>query len=148
MGFSTVGVQLLFFIAVVGISAGVIAVFADYTDQATGAMGDRQRSLASQMRTDIKITNIDNSSGHLHIYVKNIGSEPLSTSCVSLFIDSGWANLSSQDIVDPSDEEEKTHWLSTETLKLKPSSTQFDHSLQTHSAKVVTCNGVSDTERF
>jgi|GEM_PF-5855427 len=147
MGFSAVGVQLLFFIAIIGISAGVIAVFSDYVDQATGAMGDKQASITSQLRTDVKISNIDNSSGHLYIYVKNIGDESLKTDCIELYVDNAWVTLGAAVMVDPTDESAKDTWLAEETVKLKPSAAPLS-TASTHSAKIVTCNGVSDSEDF
>ncbi len=148
MGFSTVAVQLLFFIAIMGISAGVIGVFSDYIDQTTGAMGDKQNFVTSQLRTSIKISNIDNSSGHLYIYAKNIGDETLNTDCIELFVDNGWANLGAAVIVDPSDESAKDIWDLEETVKLKPATAPYDTTVTTHSVKIVTCNGVADSENF
>lgn len=147
MGFSTVAAQLLFFIAIIGISAGVIAVFSDYVDQTSGAMTDKKNFITSQLRTDIRVTNIDNSSGHLYIYVKNIGDETLNTDCVELFVDANWVNLGPALMVDPSTENPKTVWASEETLKLKPITAPLSDA-SVHEVKIVTCNGVSDSENF
>ena len=147
MGFSTVAAQLLFFIAIVGISAGIIAVFGDYIDQTTGAMGDKQAFITNQLRTEIAISNIDNSSGHLHIYAKNIGDANLNTDCLELYVDAGWVNLAVSEIVDPADDTAKELWLIEETLKLKPSTAPLNTG-SIHTAKIVTCNGVADSENF
>ena len=147
MGFSAPAAQLIFFIAVVGLSAGVISVFSNYVDQTTGAMTDKQQYVTGQLRTDIVITNIDNTSGHLHVYVKNVGNEQLSTDCLELYVDSGWITLAANDIVDPADDSAVEEFDSEETVQLKPTSSSFN-SGSIHEAKVVTCNGITDTEDF
>jgi len=147
MGFSTAAAQVIFFIAVVGISAGVISLFSNYVDQATGAMSDKQQYVTGQLRTDIAITNIDNSSGHLHVYVKNVGNQQLHTNCIELYVDSAWVSLTSAMIVNPSTEAQVSDWDSEGTVKLKPTSAPLN-SGSIHEAKVITCNGISDTEDF
>jgi len=147
MGFSDVATQLLFFIAVIGLSAGVIYTFGVYLDQTRGAMTDKQQYLIGQLRTDLAIANIDNSSGHLHIYVKNVGKQQLKTSCISLFVDSAWVNLTSSTIVDPTTNADVTVWVPEGTIKIKPTSAELGSS-SVHEAKVVTCNGVTETEYF
>ncbi len=147
MGFSTVATQLLFFIAVIGLSAGVLAVFSDYLNRSMGAMGDKQAYITSQLRTDIRITNIDNSSGHLHIYAKNIGDEKLGTDCVELYVDSAWVTLIPTRITYPAGGEMDV-WLPEETMKLNPQSAPLNSDAAIHEAKLVTCNGISDTENF
>jgi archaellum component FlaG (FlaF/FlaG flagellin family) len=147
MGFSEIATQLLFFIAVVGLSAGVLSVFSDYLGQTMGAMSDKQHHITSQLKTDIKITNIDNSSGHLHIYVKNIGNEQLNTDCVEIYVDSQWVTVAAARRTDPATGSQMTTLLPEETLKLNPAAAPLN-SGTTHEAKVVTCNGVSDTEDF
>ncbi|MBU0762437.1 MAG: hypothetical protein KKD39_05375 [Candidatus Altiarchaeota archaeon] len=147
MGFSTVATQLLFFIAVVGLSAGVLAVFANYLDETMGAMGDKQNYITSQLRTDIRITNIDNSSGHLHIYAKNIGDEPLSTDCVELYVDGAWVTVAPTRITDPATGTELETWFQQDTMKLNPQAAPLNAG-SIHEAKLITCNGVSDSENF
>ena len=133
--------------ALVGISAGVISMFSSYVDQASGAMSDKQQYVTSQLRTDIIVTNIDNSSGDLDIYVKNVGNEQLDTECLELYVDSAWVNLASNDIVDPSTGSAVTDWGPEDTLKLMPSAAPLNAG-SIHEAKIVTCNGISDTEDF
>ena len=147
MGFSTVSAQLLFFLAVVGISAGVIAVFGGFVDQAKGAMVDKQHFITGQLRTDIIITNIDNSSGDLNIYAKNVGKQQLDTDCLELYVDSGWVALTAPKITNPSTGAAVDKWDSEATIKIDPSSAPLN-SGTLHEAKVITCNGISDTENF
>jgi archaellum component FlaG (FlaF/FlaG flagellin family) len=147
MGFSTVAAQIMFFIAVVGISAGLIAVFGNYLDQAKGAMSDKQQYIVGQLRTDIAISNIDNSSGHLIIYVKNVGKEQLKTSCMNLYVDGSWVSLTSERITDPTTTNPVDYWAPEGTVKINPSSAALVGG-QVHEAKLVTCNGVTDTEDF
>jgi archaellum component FlaG (FlaF/FlaG flagellin family) len=150
MGFSTVAAQILFFIAVVGISAGLIAVFGNYLDQAKGAMTDKQQYIVGQLRTDIVISNIDNSSGHLTIYAKNVGKEQMKTDCMNLYVDGSYVQLSAPMITDPSTGtpgNQVAYWPPEGTVRIIPSSaTLIDGSV--HEAKLVTCNGVTDTEDF
>jgi archaellum component FlaG (FlaF/FlaG flagellin family) len=147
MGFSTAAAQIIFFIAVVGISAGVISLFSNYVDQAQGAMSDKQQYITSQLRTDISVTNIDNTSGHLHVFVKNVGNEQLDTECIDLFVDSGWVTLAANEIVNPSTDSAVTAFDPEDTIQLKPSTAPLN-SGSIHEAKIVTCNGISDTEDF
>jgi archaellum component FlaG (FlaF/FlaG flagellin family) len=147
MGFSTVSAEILFFLAVVAVSAGVIAVFSSYVDKAQGAMNDKQQYIVSQLRTDVAITNIDNSSGHLYIFVKNVGSEQLKTDCMNMYVDGGWVNVGAGQIVNPATGAALAYVDSESTVEFKPTSAPL--SLNTvHSAKVVTCNGIWASSNF
>lgn len=147
MGFSTVSAQLLFFLAVVVISAGVIAMFGGFVDQTKGAMVDKQHFITGQLKTDIIITNIDNSSGDLNIYAKNVGHQQLDTDCLELYVDSGWVALTAPKITNPSTGAAVDKWDTEATIKLSPASAPLN-SGTLHEAKVITCNGISDTENF
>jgi len=147
MGFSTIAAQILFFIAVVGISAGVIAVFGSYIDQTKSAMSDKQQYIVGQLKTDIVISNIDNQSGHLFVFVKNVGKEQLKTDCINLYVDSGWVTVTPARITDPSTGSEATYLDSEDTIKIDPQAAPLGEN-SVHEAKVVTCNGVWDTESF
>lgn len=147
MGFSTVAAQAIFFIAVIGVSASLISVFSSYVDEASNAMSDKQQYITSQLRTDIVITTVDNSSGNLYVFVKNVGNEQLDTECVELFVDSGYANLDADDILDPATASQVTEWDPEDTIELRPDAAPLN-SGSIHEAKVITCNGVTDTEDF
>ena len=147
MGFSTAAAEIIFFIAVVGISAGIISVFSNYVAQASNAVTDKQQYITSQLRTDIVITNIDNSSGHLHIFLKNVGNEQLGTDCIELYVDSAWVTLAANIIVDPSTGSAVTEFNPEDTIQLKPTSAPLNAG-SIHKTKVVTCNGISDAEDF
>jgi archaellum component FlaG (FlaF/FlaG flagellin family) len=141
MGFSTVAAEIMFFIAVVGLSAGVIAVFGAYLDQAKGAMSDKQQYIVSQLRTDVVISNVDNSTGGLQIYVKNVGKERLKTDCLNLYVDGGWVSLTSPRMMDPTTGSAVAYLEPESTLKLNPQAAPLSGS-SSHEAKVVTCNGI------
>jgi archaellum component FlaG (FlaF/FlaG flagellin family) len=147
MGFETVATQLLFFIAVVGLSAGVLAVFADYLQISMGAVRDRQTHITSQLRTDIRISSIDNSSGYLHIYVKNIGDEILRSDCVELYVDGAWVTVIDSRKTNPATGAQMSYWRPGETLKINPQSAPLGEE-GIHTARVITCNGVVDTKHF
>lgn len=147
MGFSTIATQLLFFIAIVGLASVVLGVYSDYISQSMGAVSDKQGYITSQLRTDIRITNIDNSSGHLHVYAKNVGEEILGTDCVDLYVDGGYVAVIPSRKTDPSDGSTLTEWIPEQTLKMNPVSVALN-DVVTHTAKVVTCNGVTDNENF
>jgi archaellum component FlaF (FlaF/FlaG flagellin family) len=148
MGFSTVAAQLMFFIAVVAISGGLISIFGTYIDQASMAMGDRQNLMSERLRTSIDITSIDNTSGHLRVYAKNTGTTQLKTECVDLFIDGGYVNLAAANIVDPADGVTQIrYWDSKTTIRINvPEATLNSNTI--HQAKLITCNGITDTENF
>jgi archaellum component FlaG (FlaF/FlaG flagellin family) len=147
MGFSTVTAQLMFFIAVVGISASVIAVFGSYLDQAKGAMTDKQQHVIGQLRTDIAVTNIYNQTGHLYVYAKNVGKSDLNTDCIELYVDSGWVNVGASQKVDPATGDAVTEWPPEATIELKPTSAPLN-SGSVHKAKLITCNGVTTSLDF
>ena len=147
MGFSTVTAETMFFIAVVLLSAGLISLFSVYVDQTKGAISDKQQYITSQLRTDIAITNIYNSSGDLLIYVKNVGNQQLKTACVELYVDGSWVPLAQNRITDPSTAAEVADWDAQATIKLDPASAPLN-SGSVHEAKFVTCNGIWDTEGF
>ena len=147
MGFSTVAAELLFFIAVIAISVGVIAVFGTYIDQVKGAMSDKNQYVVGQLRTDIVITNIDNSTNSLRIYVKNVGTEQLATDCIELYVDGGWVSLTANRIVDPTTGAEVSTWVPKATIKLNPAAAPLNGG-SVHEAKLVTCNGIWDSKNF
>jgi archaellum component FlaG (FlaF/FlaG flagellin family) len=147
MGFSTVTAQVMFFIAVIAVSAGLIAVFGTYIDQAKGAMSDKQQYLMGQLRTDVAITNVYNGSGHLYVFVKNIGKQDLKTGCLELYVDNYYVTLGAAQIVAPSTGAATSDWPPEATIELKPTSATLG-SGSVHEAKVVTCNGVWDSENF
>jgi len=147
MGFSTVAAQLLFFIAVVAISAGVIAVFSGYVDQATNAMSDKQQYISGQLRTDVRVTNVDNSSGHLYVYVKNVGNQQIKTNCTELYVDNGWVSLTASNIQEPSTSNPAEYLSPEGTMVLKAPAVELSGS-SVHEVKFITCNGISDTENF
>ena len=147
MGFSTVTAQVLFFIAVILISAGLITVFSFYIEQTKGAMSDKQQYITSQLRTDIVITSIDNSSGDLDIFVKNVGNQVLKTDCLGLYVDNGWVTLTAARITDPSTAAQVEDWDIEDTIRLDPAAAPLN-SGSVHQVKIVTCNGIWDTENF
>ncbi|MFH1055771.1 MAG: hypothetical protein V1744_06750 [Candidatus Altiarchaeota archaeon] len=148
MGFSTITAQLIFFIAVVLVSAGVIATLGYYIDQVMNAMSDKQQYITGQLRTDIVITNIYNSSGDLIIYVKNVGNSQLKTNCTELYVDSGWTDVAENEITDPTSGDPLSYWDPEDTIKLSPAPSTYDSTLSIHEVKFVTCNGISDSENF
>jgi len=147
MGFSTISAQIMFFIAVIAISAGTIAVFGSYIDSAQGAMSDKQQYIVGQLRTDIVISNIDNSSGHLYVFVKNVGNSQLKTDCMNLYVDGGWVNLGPTLIVNPATGSALTYLDPEATMELKPTAAPL-RTTTVHEAKVVTCNGIWASENF
>jgi len=149
MGFSIAASHIIFFIAVVAISAGVVTVFSDYIDQAKGAMTDKQSRLTGQLKTDVEIVNVyfDSSTDPdtLHVYSKNVGTKVLATDCMNLFIDGAYVELAASDITDPSSGSQVSEWSLEQTIKIDASQ---DLASDIHTAKLITCNGESDTHDF
>lgn len=87
--FGSVASTLIMFIAVVGVSIGMVVTFQDYVLKTQHAMGVQNDAISNKLKSSISITNIyyNSSSNKTYTYVKNIGSIKLTPSKFDLFID-------------------------------------------------------------
>ncbi len=146
MGFSIPSAHIIFFIGVVAVSAGVIAAFNNYIEETKGAMTDKKNFITNQLRTQIEIVNARYASTVSYIHAKNVGDRLVGTDCISVFVDNTYIADGSLAIVNASDTgTARTEWDIEETLEF-----QATKSLTggTHTVKIVTCNGISDTYTY
>jgi archaellum component FlaG (FlaF/FlaG flagellin family) len=148
MGASTVVAELMFFIAVLGMTTVAIIVLTNYVGQTTSAVSTKQRDMISQIQTNIDITSINASSTNTKVYVKNIGDTDLRIDCMDLFLDNAWSNNFS--VKNPDTlalYSNTTLWTPLETILVDANHTAIS-AVASHSMRVVACNGVSDSYIF
>ncbi|MFZ2455545.1 MAG: hypothetical protein WAX07_03615 [Candidatus Altiarchaeia archaeon] len=148
MGASTVVAELMFFIAVLGMSTVSIIVLTNYVGQTTSAVSTKQRDMINQIQTNIDITSVNASSTNTRAYVKNIGDTDLRIDCMDLFLDNAWNNNFS--VKNPDTEavfSNSTLWTPMETILVDANHTALN-TAASHSMRVVACNGVSDSYIF
>ncbi len=152
MSFGEVATQLILFIAIMGIVAGLVVYFNDYIASTRGAMGDQRKYVTSQLRTEITIPTVyyaaQPGNDDVWVYVKNVGKETLGTDCVNVFVDNKFIELAAADIVYAGNLSEADLWRPEETLLLNASDEVDLPADDVYEALVVTCNGVTDNYRF
>jgi archaellum component FlaG (FlaF/FlaG flagellin family) len=148
MGASTVVAELMFFIAVLGMTTVAIIVLTNYVGQTTSAVSTKQRDMINQIQTNIDITSINASSTNGKVYVKNIGDTDLRVDCMNLFLDNAWSNNYSVKNPDTGIVyTNSTLWTPMNTILIDANYTAISSSAS-HSMRVVACNGVSDNYIF
>ena len=148
MGASTVVAELMFFIAVLGMTTVAIMVLTNYVGQTTSAVSSKQRDMISQIQTNIDITSINASSTNGKVYVKNIGDTDLRIDCLDLFLDNTWGNnFSVKNPNTGSVYSNSTLWTPLTTILVDANYTAIS-TTASHSMRVVACNGVSDSYIF
>ena len=87
--FGDVVSALIMFIAVVGVSTGLVISFKSYVDDTQSSLKVQNDISSTKLKTSFTITNIyfNASSNELNVYVKNIGKTKLYTSTIDLFLD-------------------------------------------------------------
>lgn len=145
MGFGTVAANMLFFIAILTLSAGVIFYMNSFASDTTAAMTVQNNRLSDELRTDINIDSAtyDNDTQTTTIYVKNTGKTKLDINGSDVYLDKDriprtnyTAEITSDSLVGSSDV-----WEPLELLEIVVE----DYELTDNSIKVrvVTYNGVS-----
>lgn len=152
MSFGEVATQLILFIAIMGIVAGLVVYFNDYIASTRGAMGDQRRYVTSQLRTEITIPTVyyqaQVGNDDIWVYVKNVGKETMNTDCINVFVDNKFIELAASDIVYAGNLSEADLWRPDDTLLLNASEEVDLAADEVYDALVVTCNGVTDTYEF
>jgi len=144
-GFGGVASTLIMFIAIIGVTTGMVMSFQNYFLQTKDNLNLQQRQTNEKLKTHIAITNTfyDAPGTSLRVYVKNTGSTNLNTGLIDIFVDKEFGtNLTpyyggTSNIVDVLKQ--------TETMYV-----DFDVALAvgSHNVRVVTELGVSDDEDF
>lgn len=149
MGASTVAAHLLLFIAVLSITAGMVITLNNYVAQTGLALHSKQEATTSRLKTNVEITNVKSTTTWVATYVKNTGSEKLKTECMEYYIDDNWQAKTDFTITDPDTGSNVTLVDLKQTIKLNTSLSQPPlNESDTHKTKIVTCNGVSDSDLF
>ncbi len=85
---------LIMFIAIVGVSTGMVIAFQNYIMDTQSAMKVQNDASVNKLKAIISITNIyyNSSTNDTYIYVKNIGEVDLYATRMDLFIDGKFTN--------------------------------------------------------
>jgi len=85
---------LILFIAVVGVSTGLVIAFKNYVSDTQSALDAQNQITSNKLKSAISITNIfyNSTSGQTYIYVKNIGQLKLYPKNFDLFVDGFYTN--------------------------------------------------------
>jgi hypothetical protein len=67
---------------------------------------------------------------------------------LEVYIDDGWTTVADALKKDPVTDTAITEWPLESTILLETTTSTYDGDRDIHTAKVVTCNGVFDTENF
>lgn len=86
--FGDVVSTLILFIAVIGISTGLVIAMKNYAFNTQSSMDFQNKVLNDKLRTSIEIINVvyDDSNNRLLIFTKNLGQTNLRTDAFSIFI--------------------------------------------------------------
>ncbi|MFC2154635.1 hypothetical protein ACFLRC_04070 [Candidatus Altiarchaeota archaeon] len=152
MGFGEVATQLILFIAIMGIVAGMVAYFNSYIASTKGAMGDQRQYITNQLKTEIKIPTVyyaaQAGNDDIWVYVKNVGTTAMHTDCIDLFVDDQYIELVAGNITYAGNSTAISTWYSDDTILLNASGQMDLTADQVIEVIVNTCNGVTDTFEF
>jgi archaellum component FlaF (FlaF/FlaG flagellin family) len=144
-GFGGVASTLIMFIAIIGVTTGMVMSFQNYFLQTKDTLNYQQQQTNEKLKTFITITHTyyDAPGTNLRVYLKNTGSTNLKASYIDMFVNGEYGtNLT-------------PYYAGTTDLVniLKQTQTMYidyDVSLPvgSHNVRVVTELGVSDDEDF
>lgn len=147
MGADTIIANLIFFIAVMGMSVAVVIFLTNYVTETTSAAGVRQKNMVDQLQTDIDISVINASAENSQVYVKNIGKTDLRTDCIDVYIDKNRQANTSFQVLDPDTGSGVSIWLPMKTVMINVTHAALSAD-KTHEVQVFTCNSVGDSYLF
>lgn len=146
MGFGTVAANMIFFIAILTVSAGVIFYMNAYATETSHAISVQQKRISDEIRTSMSIDDVsyNNVTDVLTVYVRNNGETNIRLDGISLHV-SG-ERISSSDY-DVSIEEDTLIgsldiWQPQEVIKIQTTKTLSGGN---HHVRIVAPNGVSVT---
>ncbi len=157
MGFSNITSHLLLFIATLLISTGLVIIFKGYIDASSDSLLKQQQFVSNQFETDITIENVgyDNTTApDIHnitvVDVRNVGSSILDPDRIYAYIDGVWiiknAGNMSISVLNDTDTVNPGYWDPKELLEIEIYGNL--NSTVTHTVKVSTEYGISDSELF
>ncbi|MFP4567452.1 MAG: hypothetical protein ACLFN8_00760 [Candidatus Woesearchaeota archaeon] len=147
MGFGTVAANMLFFIAIVTISASVIFYMSNFASETTAAMAVQKDRLSDELRTDISITSafFDNETNTTTITAANTGKTLLMLDRVEVFLSNQRISRDDFSISVESDTSvgNPTSWDPSEVILVVVP--DFFVSSTKNQARIVAPNGVGDS---
>lgn len=138
---------LIMFIAIVGISTGVVLSFKGYIDSTQSSFAFQNELTVSKLKTALSVTfvNYDSDTDTLYIYVKNIGETRLRPTNFDLFVNqvfySDFEVFYADNLSNP-----MTLFSPQDTLVIVKDNVVLDSG--THEVRVVTDLGVGVRESF
>jgi len=106
---STAVSQIIFFIASIVVATMVVGGLFVVTQDFTDALEDRGHTNAEKLRTRILIVNdpvampYNNTTGELHVYVKNIGMREIGMGSIAILLDGRPATISDVSLLNGTD---------------------------------------------
>jgi archaellum component FlaG (FlaF/FlaG flagellin family) len=147
MGAESLASTLLMFIAVMLMTVAVITLLQNYISETSSVVTNKQKSMVSQLQTDISIIEVNSSGTWSKIYVKNIGSNELSTTCINVLLEKEFLINTSYQVLNPDTLAATTTWATTKTILINATHSNIG-TATTHEVKVITCNGIGDSYIF
>lgn len=90
-GASTVASQVILFIAIIGITTGLVVVFNNYVDETSASTRAQWKIMSNNLKTDITITSLSYDSGanpdNTTVYVLNTGKTTLDLNQTDVYLD-------------------------------------------------------------
>lgn len=145
-GFGEVASTLIMFIAIIGITLGLILSFQSFVVDTQGSFNEQQDLTSNKLKSSISITNTfyNSTEEKLYVYVKNIGRMSLDTTQFDVFVDEKFQNsFSTTEPTNFSKNISKLPIQETATVIINSSLNSG-----THSVEIVTQYGVKDEESF
>lgn len=90
--FGSVVSTLIMFIAIVGVTTGIVISFENYVSEAQSSFSSQNELASNKLKTAVSIINTDynSSSNVLYVYVKNIGESKLRPQNFDVFLDDAY----------------------------------------------------------
>lgn len=145
-GFGSVVSTLIMFIAIVGVTTGIVISFENYVSETQSSFSSQNELASNKLKTSLTIinTNYNSSSNILYVYIKNIGESKLRPQNFDVFLNDAY--IANYTVTDASD-----LFTLVTLLELQDAAAiQIPTILPsgTHEIKVVSEYGVGDEESF
>ncbi len=144
--FGSVVSTLIMFIAIVGVTTGVVVSFENYVSKAQSSFNSQNDLASNKLKTALSIinTNYNATSNILYVYIKNIGESKLRPQNFDVFLDDSY--IVNFNVTQASDLSSITTLLDIQDTGVVQIPTTL--SPGTHEIKVVTEFGVGAEESF
>jgi archaellum component FlaF (FlaF/FlaG flagellin family) len=148
MGFSTMYANIVMFAFFMAAITLLIAVFSTYMGDSSMLVGEQADMLKERLETRVSVVEVSTSTSDddVRVYVVNDGRTNLETGCVDFYINREYVKHSDMDeLVLENVTYDPGVWNPGETLKMRVA---YGGRGEWNEARVVTCNGVSDSALF